>query len=229
MDFISDFLALIYPRTCAACGNSLWKNEKVICTFCDYHLPKTRFHLEQDNDLLRIFRGRVPVESAAAFYYFNKGNKVQHLVHQLKYKGRKDIGIFLGERFGQLLLHSPFFSRPECIIPVPLHLKKQAKRGFNQSEQFARGLARSMALEMNTSSLVRLHQSETQTRKSRYRRWENVSGTFHVMNGESLAGKHLLLADDVVTTGATLEACIQALGSVPGIKVSIAAIAFTMI
>jgi len=228
MSLLDDFISLIFPKICACCGNSLWKHEEIICTYCDFHLPKTNFHLEQDNPASRTFWGRARIESATAYYYFNKGNKVQRLIHLLKYKGRRDIGIFLGEKQGLLLKNSPLFGAVEVIIPVPLHKKKLMKRGYNQSEQFAVGLGKSMNLPVNPYILSRQKYTETQTKKSRFNRWQNVSEMFALENSFLLEGKHILLVDDVITTGATLESCIKTLSAIPGIKISVAAIAVTM-
>jgi ComF family protein len=228
MSLIEDFMSLIFPKICACCGNSLWKHEEIICTYCDFHLPRTNFHLEQDNPASRTFWGRARIESATAFYYFNKGNKVQRLVHLLKYKGRKDIGIFIGEKQGHLLKKSPFFNTVEIILPVPLHKKKLMQRGYNQSEQFAIGIGKIMQVPVNPYILCRSRFTETQTRKSRFKRWQNVSDMFTLKNHILLEGKHILLVDDVITTGATLESCITVLSSIPGIRISIAAIAMTM-
>ena len=225
--WMNDFISLVYPRICTCCGNSLWKGEEVICTLCEYHLPKTWYHLEHDNPVSRIFWGRAPVESATSYLHFNKGNRVQHLIHHLKYKERKDVGVWLGSHYGAYLRSSPLFCSVEVIIPVPLHRKKQLTRGFNQSEQFGIGLAYSMKIPLEVQALYRARISETQTRKSRYKRWENVSGIFEVRNPEKLAGRHLLLIDDVITTGATLEACAHALSSIPDVRISIATIATT--
>lgn len=225
MLFIEDFISLLFPRICAACGNSLWKQEETVCLSCEFHLPRTNFHLSLENPVSRLFWGRVNLESASAFVYFNKGNKVQRLVHQLKYKGRKDIGIHLGRQYGQQLRHSPFFNTVELIIPVPLHIKKLMKRGYNQSEQFAIGLGESMKLPVNTETLYRRKETETQTRKSRFRRWQNVAEVFEVKEPVRLENKHVLIVDDVITTGATLESCIRALSAVTGIRISVATIA----
>jgi ComF family protein len=226
---IRDFISLIYPRICASCGNSLWKKEEVICTFCHYHLPKTSFHLEEDNPVSRLFWGRVNLEGAAAFLSFNKGSRVQKLIHQLKYKGRKDIGISLGYRYGQLLVNSPVFSSVSVIVPVPLHPKKLQKRGYNQSEQVAIGLADAMKIPFDKHTLVRIKATETQTRKSRFHRWENVKEIFSVTEPGNFINQHILLVDDVITTGATLESCIMAIASIPGCKVSVAALATALI
>ena len=228
MSLLDDFIGLIFPNVCACCGNSLWKHEKIICTYCDFHLPRTGFHLERDNPVTRTFWGRARIECGAAFYYFNKGTRAQQLIHHLKYKGRRDIGVFLGEKYGNYLKNSPFFSTIDLILPVPLHKKKRMQRGYNQSEEFASGLGKSMKLPVNPYLLYRCKATETQTRKSRFRRWENVSDIFAVKDPSLLQGKHVLLVDDVITTGATMESCIQVLTVIPGIRISIAAIGFTL-
>jgi ComF family protein len=224
---LNDFISLIFPEVCASCGNSLYKNEETICTWCVYHLPKTNFHLYNDNPIAKIFWGRINIHSAGAFYGFNKGGKVQHLIHQLKYKGRKEIGYTLGKLYGPDLKKAESFSTVNTVIPVPLHPKKIKKRGYNQSEAFASGLADSMAAEPDFSTLYRAKESESQTRKTRFNRWENVETIFRLSDAEKLSGKHILLVDDVVTTGATLEACAQTLGQIPDVKISIATIAYS--
>jgi ComF family protein len=229
MLWIDDFISLVYPKICAICGNSLWKSEETICQRCDYHLPKTNFHLESDNPVSRLFWGRVNIEAATAFLYFNKGNAVQELIHKLKYKGRKDIGVLMGSRYGLYLRNSCLFRDISWIIPVPLHKKKFAQRGYNQSELFALGLSSVMRVPVENNELVREKVTETQTRKSRFKRWENVSEKFVIQNPQKLAGSHVMLVDDVITTGATLEACAQALIPVPGIRISIVAIAVTLL
>lgn len=225
MSLLNDFISLFFPRVCQACGATLFKSEDVICTFCNYRLPRTNFHLEEDNQISRIFWGRVDIASAAAFYFFRKGSRVQHLIHRLKYKGEKEIGIFIGKQYGFDLKESKLFNTVEVVIPVPLHPKKQKKRGYNQSEQFAIGLAEAMQIEMDEKNLVRSVATETQTRKSRFKRWENVKEIFVVKDAEKLEGKHILLVDDVITTGATIESCANALLKISDIKVSVAAIA----
>lgn len=225
MLLIDDFISLLFPKICAACGNSLWKQEETACLSCDFHLPRTNFHLALENPVSQLFWGRVNLESAAAFLYFNKGNKVQRLIHQLKYKGRKDIGIYLGRQYGQHLKYSPFFQTVQLIVPVPLHPKKLLQRGYNQSEQFAIGLGETMKIPVNPYAICRKKETETQTKKSRFRRWQNVAEVFDVTNSGSMEMKHVLLVDDVITTGATLESCIHALSSIHGIRISVATIA----
>jgi ComF family protein len=223
--WLSDIVSLIYPRICVCCGNSLWKHEKIVCNACGFRLPKTNNHLEPENPVSRVFHGRVPVESAAAFLLFNKGNKVQLLIHHLKYKGRKDVGIWLGEEYGKVLRHSPSFTGIDLIIPVPLHKKRLMQRGYNQSDQFAKGLSKWMQLPVENKLLVRNRATATQTRKGRFDRWKNVEDIFSLNGPERISGRHVLLVDDVITTGATLESCIAVLRAVPGVRVSVATIA----
>jgi ComF family protein len=178
-----------------------------------------------DNPVARQFWGKINFTSAASCYYFTKGSKVQHLVHQLKYNGYKEIGEYIGKLYGYELRNAPLFSGISAVIPVPLHPRKQATRGYNQAEWFARGLAASMHAALDVTTLVRSHASETQTRKSRFRRWENVKEIFRLTDAGRQAGKHVLLVDDVITTGSTLEAAGHALMQVPGISISVASIA----
>ncbi|MCX6230687.1 MAG: phosphoribosyltransferase family protein [Bacteroidetes bacterium] len=225
MSLFQDFFALIYPNNCMACGNNLFKNEHIICTSCLFHLPKTNYHLTTDNPISQAFWGRTNIDAAAAFYYFTKAGKVQHLVHQLKYKGKKEVGVYIGELYGKELIESSEFSKTEVIIPVPLHPKKEKKRGFNQSEVFASGLSVSMNVPLDTKTLIRTFASETQTRKTRFKRWENVKEIFSLQQAEKLENKHILLVDDVITTGATIEACANLLNTIKGVKINVASIA----
>ncbi len=226
MFMLNDFISLIFPQVCVSCGNSLYKNEHTLCTYCVYHLPKTNFHLQKDNPIAKIFWGRINIHAAAAFYGFNKGGRVQRLIHQLKYKGRKEVGFAVGKLYGYELKKSEQFKTVNAIVPVPLHPKKIKKRGYNQSESFAEGLAASMELEADLKTLFRAHESETQTKKSRFSRWQNVESIFQLNDLKNLEGKHVLLVDDVITTGATLEACAQTLQRIPGIRISVATIAY---
>lgn len=209
--FISDFINLCYPKLCAACHNTLVKHEDDICTACIIHLPKTNYHLDIENPLNKIFWGRVPIEMVAAYYFFNKGNKVQKLLHELKYKSNKNVGEKIGVLYGYELLNAPIFNTIDYIMPVPLHPKKLKKRGYNQSEWFANGLSQSMNIPVSTNILYRNTDSATQTKKSRFNRWENVAEIFGVKTPELLSNKHILLVDDVITTGATIEACAKIL------------------
>jgi len=221
---INDFFNLIFPKLCIACNDALLKNEKIICIRCLVNLPKTNFHKDKDNPVNKVFWGRVDVEMASSFYLFSKKSKVQNLLHNLKYKGVKEVGSVLGELFGFELNSSKFYKEIDFIVPVPLHKSKLKKRGYNQSEWIAIGLSKSMKVPVNIDSLYRKADSETQTKKSRYKRWENVGEIFGLANND-LEGKRILLVDDVVTTGATIEACAQLLIQ-QNCKVLVATIAY---
>jgi ComF family protein len=226
MNLLDDFLSLFFPKTCLACGNSLYGNEEIICLKCILHLPETNFHREEKNPVGQVFLGRVPVELASAYFYYKKGGVVQKLIHQLKYRGHAEIGNYLGKIYGSKLIENPAYKDIDSIIPIPLHEKKQKKRGFNQAEKFAQGLSESMNIAVNTKIVSRVKATSTQTKKSRYNRWENVENMFEVAEPALHQGKHFLLVDDVITTGATMEACLQALQIIPGVKLSVSAIAF---
>ena len=219
-----DFINLLYPQPCLACGTILTTTEDSICTSCIINLPKTNYHLHNENPLNKIFWGRVSIEMVAAYYFFNKGNKVQNLLHQLKYKGAKNVGEKIGLLYGYELLESNNFKDVDFIVPVPLHPKKLKKRVYNQSESFANGLSQSLNKEVVTNLLLRTVNSETQTKKSRFNRWENVATIFTISNASAIDGKHVLLVDDVITTGATIEGCAQLLTQ-NNAKVSVVTIA----
>lgn len=221
-----DFLSLIYPRLCMACGSSLFLNEDILCTRCLFQLPHTGFHRQaHDNQVVRSFWGRVPIEGGAARYFFRKSGPVQQLLHNLKYNHAPEIGILVGRIYGRELLESDIFRSVDVIVPIPLHPDKEKKRGYNQAAMFARGLGQGMGRPVDDKTLYRAVYTETQTRKSRLRRWENVKSVFALRDTTSLQGKHILLVDDVITTGATMEACILKLLEIPGTRVSVAAIA----
>lgn len=169
--------------------------------------------------------GKAPVYSAAAFYFFTKGGKVQQLLHNLKYNGKKELGYEIGKLYGLELKSAPLFNNVECVIPVPLHQIKLKKRGYNQSDFFADGLAESLQIPSHKEILFRAKATSTQTKKSAFERWLNVDSIFKLRNENKIEGKHILLVDDVITTGSTFESCASALLSVPGTKVSVAAIA----
>jgi ComF family protein len=225
MNYLDDFIGLIYPNICLGCGNTLWRNEKFLCTFCDFRLPRTNFHLERENQFSRLFYGRVITEETSAYLYFNKGNTAQKLVHALKYKGMKEVGVWLGMQYGQLLKSAFCFSTVDHLVPVPLHPKKFQDRGFNQSDQIALGLSSALHIPVENNLLVRTRRSDTQTKKRRFLRWQNVEDIFSLQNITPFEGKHVLLVDDVVTTGATLESCAIALSAIKGIRISMAALA----
>jgi ComF family protein len=225
-ELTDDLFGLFFPNLCLGCGRPLLRGEETICSICHFHLPKTYFHNDPDNPLNRVFWGRVNLEAVAAYLYFQKGSTVQHLLHQLKYKDKQEIGARLGKWFGAELAQADIFRDTELVIPVPLHPRKLRKRGYNQSQVFAEGIVSVMKTKLETRCLYRKVNSDTQTRKTRFDRWENVENIFAVNHPDRITGRHILLVDDVLTTGATLEACAMALLEVPGVKVSVATIAY---
>ena len=209
-----------------ACGNALYKNEDHICSRCQHSLPKTNFHKSDDNPIMKLFWGRVNLSKASSFYYFNKGNKVQNLLHQLKYNGQQELGMKLGRMYGSELIRIAGYETIDYIIPVPLHFKKEKKRGYNQSEMIAIGLSQIFKKPVLTTVLLRSKNNETQTNKARFKRWENVDSVFEINNRDMLKGKNILLVDDVITTGATLESCANQLLQIPDTQVNVATIAY---
>lgn len=222
--FADDLLWMMYPSLCAACGRPLFTGEECICTPCRYHLPRTGFHLLPDNPIEQHFWGKAQVKKATAYYYFSKGERVQRLIHQLKYKDRKDVGDFIGRLMG-VELQKSFFNNIELVVPVPLHISRLRQRGYNQSDYFAEGLAKGLKKEFSFNALIRTEATTTQTRKHRFERYRNVDNIFHVAEVKAVEGKSILLVDDVITTGSTLISCSEALLSVPGTSVYVAAIA----
>jgi len=216
---------LVFPEICPACTKPLRKGELCLCTSCRFRLPRTQYHKNESNPVAKQFWGKVNIEAASAYYHFGKGEKVQRLIHHLKYKGRKDIGKFIGELFGMEVVKVNPFSTVDVIIPVPLHPDKLRQRGYNQSDSFAEGIASAMGVHFDPNGLRRIKATDTQTRKHRYERYENVNSVFEVSHPENLMGKHILLVDDVITTGSTFIACAETLLKVPGTRVSIAALA----
>jgi len=224
--YLHDFIALIFPELCQACGSSLVNGEDVICMNCVYDLPYTNFHQQADNVVARQLWGRIDLQGVYVLLYFTKGGKVQNMMHQFKYKNMPRIGNRLGEIAGKQLSGSERFKNIDLIIPVPLHPRKLKQRGYNQSAQFADGLAEKMAAKVDIGNLIRLRHTDTQTKKSRFSRYENMKDVFGVLHPEKLAGKHVLLVDDIITTGSTLEACGLELLKIPGLTLSIGAIAY---
>lgn len=224
---LKDLKKLFYPQVCLSCTNSLFAGEDVLCLRCQKKLPRTNFHLDPINPVIKQFWGKVPVKAATAFYHFSKGSKVQHLIHQLKYKQHPEVGVKIGKLMGNDLLQSEWFTDLDVVIPVPLHPDKQRTRGYNQAAVFATGLALSLGIADSQTNLQRTKFTTTQTRKHRFERFENVNEVFMVADKTSLRNKNVLLVDDVITTGSTLTACAETILKIPGTSVSIAAIALS--
>jgi ComF family protein len=219
---LSDFLSLLFPRLCIVCSQHLMKGEAEICLQCRFAIPKTDYHLVKDNEMERRFWGKVPIKQGMAYLKFHKGGKTQQLLYKIKYKGRKEAAELLGEWYGKELLSMNICA--DLIVPVPLHKNKFRKRGYNQSEYFAKGLSRSLNVKY-VNVLECFQERTSQTSKTRMERWRNVEGVYSTSKPDLVKGAHVLLVDDVVTTGATMEVCAQSLLDSGALEVSIASIA----
>lgn len=226
-EWSNSFISLFFPRSCLVCNKPLSKSEECMCARCNIDLPRTDYHLWKENPIEQMFWGKIPLVRATSYFYYRKGSDYCHILYQLKYEGQKEIGEIMGRYIAMEILSSGFFQGIDVIIPVPLHKKKQKLRGYNQSEWIARGVSAITAIPIETSAMVRIKNTETQTRKSAVERWENVDGIFCLLSPESYVGKHILIIDDVLTTGATTVACASPFNAVKDARVSILTLAIT--
>ena len=223
----ADFTNLFFPRLCLACSQPIAFDEAFICLNCQADLPETHFHLSEKNPFTERFEGRLPLETAAALFFFTKKSKTQHLIHQIKYQDKREVAFELGRCLGQKLTQQPHFQSIDCIIPVPMHSKKRITRGFNQAEIFANGLSNTMEKPINVTVLRKIKMTETQTKKTRLERLKNAEDVFAISDPSVLAHKNVLIVDDVMTSGATLESCANTiLAASPSTKINFATIAF---
>ena len=224
---VADFLALFFPQACLACQEPLVAGEQHLCTTCRADLPYTSYHLlpADQNPLSRRFWGKLPVAHTLSYLRFLRHGQVQHLLHQLKYRGQEEVGKVLGQLYGHELATAGLSPEFDLIVPVPLHRRKLARRGYNQADAFAAGLAATLPCAWSATALRRTEYTASQTRKSRAERWQNVASVFEVASPQEVANRRILLVDDVLTTGATLEACGQALLAAGAKTISIATIA----
>jgi len=215
-------LHVVFPHVCDGCGSDLLNIESRLCIRCLSSLPETNFEIHRNNPVEKDFWGRLPIINASAHLYFTKESLVQHLMHQLKYKGNKDLGLQLGRLMGNALKNAHRFNKIEALIPLPLFPSKEKKRGYNQATVLCEGIAEILSLPILNKVITRPQHTETQTKKGRIERWKNIEGKFQLINSLAIQNKHLLLVDDVVTTGATLEACGNELLTAENVKLSIA-------
>ena len=223
MNLLQSFLALFYPAICSGCNKPLSSQDEIICINCWSELPKSFQYKDKQNHTSKLFWGRYPLENAFSTFLYYKGNSLQNMIYDLKYRGNQKVGEVLGKEVGKEILLANI--NIDVIIPVPLHPAKLQKRGYNQALSIAKGILEVLSCDLDTGSLLRKVNTDTQTRKSKFDRWENVKEIFSLKNQSELEGKHILLVDDVITTGSTIEGCCHTLGEVSGIRISVVAIA----
>ena len=213
---------LIAPEACMVCGCRLGIDETVLCTPCNLHLPRTLFASDPYNNVMaRRFWGRIPIERAAALFFYEAGSEVSHIIHNLKYYNHPEVGATMGHMAAEEMMPQGFFEEIDMIVPVPLERKHQRKRGYNQSVEIARGVSESTGLPVVTNAVERVSFHGSQTQKSVAQRMENVKDAFRLMGKVDLSNRHILVVDDIVTSGATVCACVQPMLDTPGLKVSV--------
>ncbi|MEO6612660.1 MAG: ComF family protein [Chitinophagaceae bacterium] len=217
------FLQLLFPHVCSGCGSDILNEESFLCMRCINALPETNFERYPGNPVEKTFWGRLPLVAASAQFYFTKESLIQHLMHQFKYRGNKDLGLQLGRIIGEQLRVSGRFAA-DGLVPLPLFPGKERKRGYNQASILCEGMSASLGIPVLEKVIIRPQHTETQTRKGRIERWKNMEGKFILPDPAAIRGKQLLLVDDVVTTGATLEACGNELLKAEDVRLSVAAL-----
>ena len=225
-NILSPLVHLFYPHVCTGCGSDLVEDDNLLCHHCVNELPHTNFALHANNPVEKIFWGRLALTAAMSEFYFTKGTLIQTLIHEFKYKSNKNVGLYLGAIMGSSLLSNNRFTKIDALVPLPLFADKEFKRGYNQATILCNGMSEVMDVPVIKNNVVRKRFTETQTKKHRTERWENVEGSFEINNAQEIKGKHILLVDDVVTTGATLEACSAEILKIEETKLSIATLAF---
>ena len=219
------FVHLLFPHVCSGCGSDILNKESMLCMRCIDTMPETNFEIHADNPVEKKFWGRLPFQQATAQYYFTRESLMQHLMHQFKYKKNKELGFQLGKLMGESLKNSGRFI-VEALIPLPLFPAKEKRRGYNQAAVLCEGIAESLQVPVLKDVIIRPQHTDTQTKKGRIERWQNMEGKFVLTNPKAIANKRILLVDDVVTTGATLEACGLELLDGENVKLSIAALCY---
>jgi len=222
-----NLINVLFPKVCLGCNSHLLSNENVICTFCRHEIPLTNHHLNPENEAIKKFYGKIPVEFATTLVYFHKKGIVQEMIHNLKYRGHEEIGTVLGEWQAEYLKTLPIANTFDEIIPVPLHKKRLKERGYNQVSSFGLALSEKLKITYNPSILNRNVYSKTQVKKNLLNRTEVLEHIFEVNFSEKDHNKHFLLIDDVLTTGSTLEACGRELLKIPGAKISVVCMAMS--
>ena len=221
-DIFNSFIDTLFPRICPVCNNVLLSHEKHICTKCRIDIPITRYHMQEFNAMEQLFAGKTPIEKAVGYFFYEKGNPYSNILHNIKYRNNPQLGQYVAKLFAQELLSRDIFKDIDCIIPVPLHYRKKIQRGYNQSEYIARGFSEVFDIPVHNNIIIAHKSHESQTNKGIYERWLNTQNIFSAQNTQVLENKHVLIVDDVVTTGATLLSAALTIASVPNIKISLA-------
>lgn len=208
---LNEVNTFVVPQTCFGCNAALYRGEPILCAFCRNELPLTDYNYLQENAADRLFYGRCRVEKAASLLFYAEKGLSQRLIHQLKYRGAEQIGTFFGRWYGAMAAGENRLRSVDYVMPVPLHPARMRQRGYNQCSRFGREIARQLGAAYSESLLLRQQPSPTQTRKDRWQRWKSTHGSFRLPKPERIRDKKVLLVDDVITTGATLEACCKAL------------------
>lgn len=216
---------LLFPHVCSGCGNDILQKESMLCMRCIETMPETNFEKHANNPVEKKFWGRLALAAATAQYYFTRESLMQHLMHQFKYKGNQELGIQLGEMMGQSIKNSSRL-KIDALIPLPLFAAKEKKRGYNQATILCQGMADHLQVPVLKNVIIRSHHTETQTQKGRVERWQNMEGKFELIDAGAIQNKHIMLVDDVITTGATLEACGAELLKVENVKLSVGVLCY---
>lgn len=221
-DIFNSFVDTLFPRICPVCNNVLLSHEKHICTKCRIDIPITRYHMQEFNAMEQLFAGKTPIEKAVGYFFYEKGNPYSNILHNIKYRNNPQLGQYVAKLFAQELLSRDIFRDIDCIIPVPLHHRKKIQRGYNQSEYIAKGFSEVFDIPVHNNIIIAHKSHESQTNKGIYERWLNTQNIFSAQDTQVLENKHVLIVDDVVTTGATLLSAALTIASVPNIKISLA-------
>lgn len=225
--WIQSLSNLFYPNLCVACGEVLAEGESQVCTFCRWDIPLTNFHLLKENYVVELFAARFPFVNACSLFHFRGGDdKFRHMIHRMKYSSRRDIAYLMGEIMGETLRESQLYDDIDTLVPIPLHWTKRLIRGYNQSEEICRGMSASMGIPCDFKTVRRVKITSQQARRHRRERWKNVANAFRVTNTATLRNRHVLLVDDVLTTGSTIESCASEITTrIEGVRLSVATLA----
>lgn len=225
---LNHLFELFFPRLCICCEDRLIDSEKFICLNCLYKLPTTNHLQSSDNKLEVFFAGRFPFARIASFAYFTKGGSIQKIVHEIKYKNNPQLAIYIGEICGREITKSNYFGDVDLIVPIPLHKNRLKTRGYNQALMLANGISNKTNIPVDSENLIRIIDNPSQTKNSRFERWKNTEGIFGIKDKNQFQGKHILLIDDVVTTGSTLEVCAKLIIACPEARISIFTVGFAV-